>query len=554
MKKIIILSFAIISVLNLFSQAPYYGWASASAGNNNDDSRVVTSDAAGNVYVIGDFTSTTFTVGSTALTNLGGIDIFVAKYNSSGQVLWAKSIGGTSNESGRGIALDANGNVYITGYFFSPSITVGPNTLNNTASGTSDIFIAKLDSSGNALWAKSIGGTDQDYAQRITTDATGNVYLTGNYYSSSIAFGSATLTQSGGGDMFIAKYDSSGNALWAKSAVGAGYDLGFCIATDPSGNVVVGGAFTSDSLTFGTVTLTNTATMQEIFVVKYAGDGTVLWAVQSVDSGTVNAWDICADASGNFYLAGSSRAAISFGSVHLPNAGNYDMIVVKYNSAGTVQWARSAGGSADEEARSISVDHKNNIWVTGVFGSSSIMLGSNQLNNAGGSNIFLMAYDSLANVLWAQAAGGPGYDNAYSITAKTNGRVYFAGKFLGDSLILGNTVLSDSGFYDFFVCQLIVPDPTGINDINDQQTNEKLWCYPNPFDQNININFEVSMKGTVTLRLLDIYGNEAIRIVQNKDAGSYHATFNTAGLATGIYFCELKTQAQTVTKKLILAR
>lgn len=171
---------------------------------------------------------------------------------------WAKNAGGASLDYAYSVATDVNGNTYVAGGFQSSSITFGTATLANAGGGSvSDMFIVKYDATGNVLWAKSAGGTSADDAYSIITDASGNVYVVGYFQSSSITFGSTTLTNAGAYDMFIVKYDASGNVLWAKSAGGTNHDAANSVITDASGNVYVAGYFQSSSITFGSATLTN---------------------------------------------------------------------------------------------------------------------------------------------------------------------------------------------------------------------------------------------------------------------------------------------------------
>ena len=129
---------------------------------------------------------------------------------------WAKKAGGTSYDNGLSIAIDANENSYVTGYF-SGSATFGTTTLTSSSEYYSDIFVAKLDNNSNWLWVKQAGGTNWDYGYGIAVDANGNSYVTGYFYNSA-TFGTTTLTSSGYADIFVAKLDSSGNWLWAKQA------------------------------------------------------------------------------------------------------------------------------------------------------------------------------------------------------------------------------------------------------------------------------------------------------------------------------------------------
>ena len=177
---------------------------------------------------------------------------------------WAKKAGGTSYDNGLSIAIDANENSYVTGYF-SGSATFGTTTLTSSSEYYSDIFVAKLDNNSNWLWVKQAGGTNWDYGYGIAVNANGNSYVTGYFYGSAI-FGTTTLTSSGDKDIFVAKMDSSGNWLWAKQAGGTSNDIGIGIDVDDNGNSYITGGFI-DIATFGTTTLTSSG-YYDIFVAK----------------------------------------------------------------------------------------------------------------------------------------------------------------------------------------------------------------------------------------------------------------------------------------------
>ncbi len=264
----------------------------------------------------------------TTLTNSGVYsDIFVVKYDSSGNVVWAKSASGTSLDEGYSITVDANGNSYVTGYFYSPTITFDTATL--TSSGGGDIFIVKYDASGNVVWVKSAGGTYYDYGQSIAVDANGNSYVTGIFGSSTITFGSTTLTNSGDYDVYIVKYDASGNVVWAKSAGGTNEDKGYGIAVDAIGNSYVTGWFSSSTITFGSTTLTNSGS-DDIFVVKYDSSGNVMRAKSAGGTSNDLGYGIAVDASGNSYVTGYfSSSTITFRARRLLNNGGYDVFVAK---------------------------------------------------------------------------------------------------------------------------------------------------------------------------------------------------------------------------------
>jgi uncharacterized repeat protein (TIGR01451 family) len=213
--------------------------------------------------------------GSFNLTSMGGIfDVFVSKLNSAGAFVWAKQLGGTGIDYGESIAVDAAGNVYTTGLFGSTAdFDPGPGSFNLTSVGSSDAFISKLDSTGAFVWAKQLGGMNQDNAYSITVDAAENVYTTG-YFNGTADFDPGTSTQNltsvGSGDVFVSKLDSNGAFVWTKQLGGTGDDFGASIAVDAVGNVYTTGYFngTADFDPGTSMQNLTSAGLQDIFVSK----------------------------------------------------------------------------------------------------------------------------------------------------------------------------------------------------------------------------------------------------------------------------------------------
>jgi hypothetical protein len=388
--------------------------------------------------------------------NTGVADIFLVKYDAGGNILWAKSAGGSPNDYGNSVATDVSGNILVTGYFSSPSITFGTITLINANPPNSDIFLVKYDAGGNVLWAKSAGGSNWDHGISVSTDASGNVLVTGYFASSLISFGTTTLTTASTGifDIFLVKYDAGGNVLWAKSGGGSASDEGNSVATDANGNVLVTGYFASSTINFGTTTLTN-AGNNDFFLVKYDSAGNVLWAKSEGGSAFDKGNNVFADASGNILVTGFFiSSSITFGTTTLTNAGTANFILVKYDAGGNVLWAKSAGGSASDEGNSVSTDASGNILVAGRFTSPSITFGTTTLTNAGVSDIFLVKYDSGGNVLWAKSAGGSTDDEGNSVSTDASGNILVTGFFYSPSITFGTTTLSNAGGLDIFIVKL----------------------------------------------------------------------------------------------------
>jgi len=325
------------------------------------------------------------------------------KYDFNGTVLWASSIGGAEDDIGQSVCTDANNNAYLTGSFSNDTITIGVTSLSNA--GSSDIFIAKYDAAGNVLWAKSAGGIYGEGIKSVSTDSSGNVYVTGNFNSDTLTFGLTTLVNAGNNDIFISKYTSNGTLLWAKSAGGNNYDSGQSISNDANGNVYVTGWFGSNTITFETATLINSGG-DDIFIVKYSSNGTLLWAKSAGGITIDRATSISSDKSGTIYITGYfDSPTIIFDATTLSNAGAYDILILKYDANGEVLSARSPGGVYHDVGYGIFTDASKNIYLTGYFQSPTITFGTNTLTNSfvGYNSIFIVKY----------AATGTGVDDFF---------------------------------------------------------------------------------------------------------------------------------------------
>ncbi len=294
-------------------------WVKSAGGFGQDVANSIAVDASGNSYITGVFASNAITFGSTTLNQTSGAggatyDIFIVKYDASGNTLWAKKAGGTADDTGMSIAIDAGGNSYITGNFNSLSLDFGTTTLTGAGG---DIYIVKYDTNGNLQWAAnaSFGGVND-----VAVDPAGNSFVCGSFMSS-ITFGSTTLTSAGNTDMFVAKYNSSGNPVWATSVGGSSYEGASAVSTDGGGNFYLTGYFQSPSVTFGSNTLTLIGG-SDLFVTKYSSAGNALWATSAGGSGNDQVNGLALDGSGSSHLIGTYYSpTIAFGSSTLTNGG-----------------------------------------------------------------------------------------------------------------------------------------------------------------------------------------------------------------------------------------
>lgn len=217
-----------------------------SAGGGGDDRGFdIAVDTTGNIYIVGTFSGTA-SFGETSKASLGSTDIFVAKYSSSGTFQWVQTAGSASIDNATSIAVDDSGNVYIGGNF-PTSITFGTTT--KTAVGSYDVFLTKYDTSGNLQWVQTVGGGAFDSLKDIYIDASANVYITGNFQST-CTFGTISKSSKGGLDIYVAKFDASGVFQWVQTAGGVNTDDGEDLTIDRKGNIYATGSFT-DTINVG---------------------------------------------------------------------------------------------------------------------------------------------------------------------------------------------------------------------------------------------------------------------------------------------------------------
>ena len=330
--------------------------------SSNDFGYGVKTDSSNNIYVTGRTYG-----GLDGNTSAGSSDIFLVKYNSSGTKQWTKQLGTSSGEWGDSVTSDSSGNIYVTG-------DTRGGLDGNTSSGGGDIFLVKYNSSGTKQWIKQLGTSDFDKGYDVTTDSSGNIYVTGDTRG-----GLDENTSSGSFDIFLVKYNSSGTKQWTKQLGTSSSDGGVGVTTDSSGNIYVTG-YTSGGLDGNT-----SAGSSDIFLVKYNSSGTKQWTQQLGTSADDWAFGVTVDSSNNIYVTGETQGGLDGNT----NSGNSDIFLVKYNSSGTKQWTKQLGTSSEEVAYGVTVDSSDNIYVTGY---TTGELDGN--TNAGNLDIFLMKFNS----------------------------------------------------------------------------------------------------------------------------------------------------------------
>lgn len=320
-----------------------------------------------------------------------GRDYFLVKYDSSGNLLWAKgtqldSTAGFGTEYSKSVTVDVYGNSYIAGTFDVP-IIFGSDTL--LSEGVGNIFLAKFDSNGNSIWAKRAGGMDSDKATSLAVDASGNIIMTGFYQDGAITFDSITLNNPGYNSTFLVKYDSSGSVLWAKSPHGSNFNASTSIVVDSLENIYLTGYFNGTTIIFETDTVNETG-MFNIFLAKYAPNGNVIWATGAGGSNNNRATSVAVNSSGNIYIAGYFVAStLIFGDDTLTHSGSFnDIFLAKYASDGSALSAISVTGASTDFDYNVAMDATGNTLV-GYFQGATITFGNITLTKVSGNDIFV---------------------------------------------------------------------------------------------------------------------------------------------------------------------
>ena len=377
-------------------------WARAMGGPSPQEEQLlpnpnsasgVALDGSGNVYATGIFEGTVDFdpgPGTFNLTSAGIIDIFVLKLDSTGSFVWARAMGGAFFDAATDVALDGSGNIYTVGWFegivdFDP----GPLSFSLTSLGRDDFFVSKLDSAGDFVWARAMGGPDSDAASGIALDGSSNVYTVGGFEGTVdldpgpgtfnlTTAGDGNITSLGQADIFVSKLDSAGNFIWARAMGGPFADEATGVALDGSGNVYTVGGFrgTADfdpgRLSFN---LTNAggqnSTQLDIFVSKLDTAGNFIWARAMGSRFGEAASDIALDRSGNSYAVGTFEDTIDFDPgplTYILNAeGDYSIFVSKLDSAGNFGWAGSIGGPFSQDVSGVELDSAGNVYTVGAF-------------------------------------------------------------------------------------------------------------------------------------------------------------------------------------------
>lgn len=558
MKKVYLIVFLNTLFMDVWAQN--FEWVKREGLYEYDYGYGLGTDNSGNVYVAGKFEQAANFSGTT-LSWQGNHDMYVAKYNSSGGLVWIQTCGGSLGDYAHAMACDKTSAVYVAGEIEGTNETIhfSNSTTTLTAISDNDIFVAKYDLSGNLLWAKSAGGSGGEKGLGVSYDNAGNVYICGQYKDNITFNGTTTLTHTGSTletDAFIAKYDANGNFLWARSAGGPGRDEALTIKCTPAGDAYICGLY-SDGAVFGSnppLTIADAPSggkYMNAFLAKYATDGTLQWVKTAGGDYDDVAWSVTLDNAGTVYITGEFNAYAMFDSHGIGTTGNADVFVAAYDPSGNNTWVVKAGGALIDRARAISSDGTK-LFITGQYGSAlgaPAMFGSTSIVAADSSDIFIAGLDNTGNFLWSKTVSGPadspeylGYESGDAIIPDgTN--LYVTGALLNGGTF-GSMSVTGYDHTDMFLTKLDL-----LTGIDETQNEGSLSVYPNPGNGIFTINLK-DLKGEKAQYTLYNYLGEKIESGAVRSNNSLNVDISSHD--KGIYFVEIRTNAAVYKEKLIL--
>ena len=542
---LILVLFILAFQLNIFAQDAPFAWGHGIGGSGWDRAYDVTTDNEGNVYITGVFGGTVdFDPGPDiySLSSHGEIDAFITKLSQDGAFIWAGHMGGTAEDYSNACQVDADGNVYITGYF-NGTADFDPGTEETilVSAGSKDIFITKLSPDGTHIWSHNIGGSSLDEANDLVLDDNSNVNITGRFVST-VDFdpgnGMHNLSAGSTPDIFVLQLDKDGEFNWAHD-IGAGdSDAGQTIAVDNDNNLVISGTF-SGNVDFDPGSGEHKiygAGWADVFISKYTSTGSFIWANSITGPGFITCQEIAIDSDGAVYSTGWFTESADFNpvgtTVNYVSLGAEDKFITKHNPNGQLAWVKHIGGPSLEWSYSIAVDKLGDVYTTGFFydevdfdpGLGTTVLASDNLEDA-----FVLKLNTNGQLIWAKKIGGSWSETGYGIAIGPNDDVLIAGSIWETTdLDPGPNVfnVTSHGGSDIFIVKLsqTISNTTEIS-------YPAPIVYPNPGADKLTIQFEEVLKQAL-IQVTDISGKLLYsRVIDNTEK----VVLDLEQLRTGLY-------------------
>lgn len=538
---------------------PSVSWSTYYGGNGDDPIKEVETDLIGNIYAIGNTSSSNMIASSGYQNTLGGVsDVFLVKFNSSGLRQWATYYGGSNDDSFACLSLDLNGNIIVGGRT-SSATNISFNGYKNTLSGANDAFIVKFNSSGIRKWATYYGGNGEESASSVDADQNGNIFFAGETKSTSNISSGGHQNTFGGGtfDAYLVKLDSSGNRIWATYYGGAQNDAFVDCEVDKTGNVYISGQTSSTNNVFYNGHQNNLGGGSDLFLAKFNTNGIRQWATYYGGSGselqgsTGKSCEI--DQNNNVFLYGGtySNSGISYLGYQNSLSGNLDGFIAKFDSTGSRVWGTYYGGNSYDRINSCAFDNNLDVTIVGYTKSvSDIALSGFKNTHANNGGSYYEGFDGFiaklntvgSSRMWGSYFGGVDFESINDC-AIFGSDTYIVGATFSSSSIAsgGHQNTFGGGTSDGFIAKIF--DPT--THTFEVQNVSDLEVFPNPSNGIIYLN----SKQDGFLRVTNILN----QVIVDKMISKGNEVIDLSYLPKGTYFVQFKTdKTKKLVKKIVL--
>jgi len=523
-------------------------------------------DEDGNLVVTGGLYGNSI-FGGIPLVGSGNWDVVVVKYNSIGDVLWAKKGSSSKQDRGNGVVVDNLGNYIVVGYFGGAATdTVNFSGYKLTGYGDRDIFVAKYNTNGQLLWVKAAGSSSSgEEGWGVTVDNDNNIYITGMYQGAA-NFGNLQTTGMAGKDVFVSKLSPNGDFLWVKTLLSPKdvivYDID--IATNKN-EIAIAGYFTDTVVVNNVMYFSNGS--DDAFVARYSLEGNLNSFYNFGGALADRASGITSAGSNNFWVVGNFYGSITVNGSTYNSSGDRDAYITLINGNNNHVYFNVAGGNADDFCTDVAADGGGNAYATGYYNAAA-NFGTFQVTSAGDDEIFvtkvgdfeipveLISFNAVningaVNLAWVTATetNNMGFEIERSFDKVNFNKIAFINGN-GSSSSVNNYNYIDNFNYNGVVYyrlkQLDYDASYKYSDIVEINLNipNKFSLeqnYPNPFNPNTTISYNLQSDGFVSLKVFDVLGKEVETLInQVQTVGSYKTNFNAGNINSGIYFYSLK--------------
>lgn len=526
-------------------------WAVSGGGSFSELPGGIEVDDEGNTYVCGSFRDSIQIEGQTFVSD-GEEDIYIAKYDTNGSVIWAKKFGWWHTELAYDLALDDFGHLYVAFQFRDSTLWNSDTVVAYWR--TADLGVIKMDTGGNYLRFQFEGGRGREFPYDIECDGDGNVVMTGVFRSHTI-FGLDTLMSRGFDDVFITVMDSNMQFQWGRRLGGNEYDRGLRVAVVDDSIYAITGYFADTLYTVeDSSQYLVSAGEDDMYVAMYDRSGDFYWAKRGGGPGIDRGYGIEFSPNRDIYVAGQFEGTMAFESLNLTSAGESDGFLMQLNSTGVPQWGKSLGGTGFDAIQGLDRRNSGELVTTGFFQGTAMF--DNQPINAQDSmdtDAFFASYDGSGSFQWVNSGGGDSYDQGLKAAVDHLGNTFVCGTFTGEAWF-GQQTLVSNGADDYMLMRI---GPTGkvSRDPGLEIAELSVKVYPNPTRHVSKVRMTLPSSMRIFWEVRDLQGRLVAGIGGERAyaAGEQEIQLDLSQLPDGMYVYRLNTPMGSQSGKIIKA-